>query len=68
MYELQFELSLNLGEMGVVTALNNVDQNEKTTESVGRAFFHSGELSGKLQRLLIIRVADMRRMTPVYDN
>lgn len=68
LYELQFELSLNLGEMGVVTALNNADQGENTTESVGRAFFHSGELSGKLQRLLVIRVADMRRMTPVYDD
>ena len=67
-YELQFELSLNLGEMGVVTALNDISQSEEAKESVGRAFFHSGELNGKLQRLLIIRVADMRRMTPVYDN
>jgi hypothetical protein len=68
LYELQFELSLNLGEMGVVTALNGVEQTECDRASVGRAFFHSGELSGKLQRLLIIRVADMRRMTPVYSN
>jgi len=71
LYELQFELSLNLGEMGVVTASQNNMANESSdgdAATVGRAFFHSGELNGKLQRLLIIRVADMRRMTPVYDD
>ncbi len=68
LYELQFELSLNLGEMGVVTARNKIDQLDGAAESVGRAFFHSGEMNGKLQRLLIIRVADMRRMTQVYED
>ncbi|MBI1313291.1 hypothetical protein GC176_18525 [bacterium] len=68
LYELQFELSLNLGEMGVVTALNDVERSSAELDSVGHAFFHSVEPTGKLQRLLIIRVADMRRMTPVYDH
>lgn len=68
LYELQFELSLNLGEMGVVTALNDLERSSDEPASVGRAFFHSGDLNGKLQRLLIIRVADMRRMTPVYSD
>ena len=70
LYELQFELSLNLGEMGVVTALKDqgVDRLSGDAASVGRAFFHNADLTGKLQRLLIIRVADMRRMTPVYPD
>lgn len=68
LYDLQFELSLNLGEMGIVTALPLTEAPSDEERSVGHAFFHSGAANGKLQRLLIIRVADMRRMTPVYPD
>jgi hypothetical protein len=68
LYDLQFELSLNLGEMGVVTAIKQTAQPPDAARSIGRAFFHSGDSTGKLQRLLVIRVADMRRMTPVYGD
>lgn len=62
LYDQQFSLSLNLGEMAVITAETLAE------DSAGAAFFRSLDDTGRLQRLLVIRIADMRRMTPVYES
>lgn len=62
LYDQQFSLSLNLGEMAVITAETLAE------DSAGAAFFRSLDETGRLQRLLVVRVADMRRMTPVYES
>lgn len=62
LYDQQFSLSLNLGEMAVITAESS------GTETTGSAFFRSLDETGRLQRMLVVRVADMRRLTPVYDD
>ena len=65
MYGEQFSLKLNIGEMAIVTATDPAESNDA---SLGHAFFRSLDKAGGLQRLLLIRVADMRRMTPVYQD
>ena len=62
MFDQKFSLSLNVGEMAIVTA----DGDDK--ETIGNSFFRSVHESGGLQRLLVVRVANMRKMIPVYDN
>ena len=62
LYDQQFSMSLNLGEMAVITA------ETMAKDSTGAAFFRSLDDTGRLQRLLVVRVADMRRMTPVYKS
>lgn len=62
LYNQQFSLSLNVGEMAVITA----EGDEATT--AGSSFFRSIDESGALQRLLVVRVANMRKLTPVYDD
>lgn len=61
-YDQQFSLSLNIGELALITA-GDVDR-----EQVPAAFFRSLDNSGELQRLLVIRVANMRRLTPVFHG
>ena len=62
LYDQKFSLSLNVGEMAVITA----EGSDK--EAAGHSFFRSVHESGGLQRLLVVRVANMRKMVPVYDN
>lgn len=62
LYDQQFSINLNVGEMAIVTAEG------QGNEVIGQKFFRSLDESGRLQRLLIIRVADMRRLTPVYQD
>ncbi|MGZ0169205.1 MAG: hypothetical protein ACKVHE_06600 [Planctomycetales bacterium] len=62
LFDQKFSLSLNVGEMAVITA----EGDDK--ESAGHSFFRSVHESGGLQRLLVVRVANMRKMVPVYDN
>ncbi|NQV28536.1 MAG: hypothetical protein HQ518_29640, partial [Rhodopirellula sp.] len=62
LFDQKFSLSLNVGEMAVITA----EGDDK--ETAGHSFFRSVHESGGLQRLLVIRVANMRKMVPVYDN
>lgn len=62
LFDQKFSLSLNVGEMAIITA----EGNDK--ESAGHSFFRSVHESGGLQRLLVVRVANMRKMVPVYDN
>lgn len=62
LFDQKFSLSLNVGEMAIITA----EGNDK--ESAGHSFFRGIHESGGLQRLLVVRVANMRKMVPVYDN
>ncbi len=62
LYDQQFSLSLNLGEMAVITAESS------GAETTGSAFFRSLDETGRLQRMIVVRVADMRRLTPVYED
>lgn len=62
LFDQKFSLSLNVGEMAVITAEGEDE------ETAGNSFFRSVHESGGLQRLLVIRVANMRKMVPVYDN
>lgn len=62
LFDQKFSLSLNVGEMAVITA----EGDDK--ETAGNSFFRSVHESGRLQRLLVVRVANMRKMVPVYDN
>lgn len=61
-YDQQFSMSLNVGELALVTA------GEAATGQVPSALFRSLDDSGQLQRLLVIRVANMRRLTPVFHG
>jgi len=62
LFDQKFSLSLNVGEMAIITA----EGDDK--DSAGHSFFRSIHESGGLQRLLVVRVANMRKMVPVYDN
>jgi len=62
LYDQQFSLSLNLGEMVLITAESS------NAETTGSAFFRSLDETGRLQRMIVVRVADMRRLTPAYDG
>ena len=59
LYDLKFALNLSLGEMVVITA-------DSESDSVGHRFFLGPDHEAKLQRLLIVRLADMRKIEPVY--
>lgn len=61
-YEQQFSMSLNIGELALVTA------GEADEQQVPVVFFRSVDERGDLQRLLVIRVANMRRLTPVFHG
>lgn len=62
LFDQKFSLSLNVGEMAVITAEGS------DRETAGHSFFRSIHESGGLQRLLVVRVANMRKMVPVYDD
>jgi hypothetical protein len=61
-YGQQFSMNLNVGEMALVTS------DEVKAHQVPSVFFRSVDEGGHLQRLLVIRVANMRRMTPVFHG
>ncbi len=61
LFDQRFSVDLNIGELVVLSAEGN------NPESVGHHFFRGGTTENKLQRLLIVRVADMKRLDPVYE-
>jgi hypothetical protein len=61
-YGQQFSMNLNVGELALVTS------GETEAKQLPSALFRSVDEDGHLQRLLIIRVANMRRMTPVFHS
>lgn len=60
-FDQRFEVDLNLGEMVVLGA----DGDDR--RSLGSHFFRGGATDNKLQRLLIVRLADMQRVDGVYE-
>ena len=64
LYDQQFSLSLNVGELALVTAMPDNGEDSQ----VPAAFFRSLDEAGQLQRLLVIRVANMRRLKPTFEN
>ena len=61
-YGQQFSMNLNVGELVLVTS------EKAEAQQVPSVFFRSVDEEGHLQRLLVIRVANMRRMTPVFHG
>ncbi len=56
----RFEVTLNLGEMVLITA------DGKNPRSAGRHFFVGADDDAKVQRLLVVRLAGMGNTQPVY--
>ena len=61
-YDQQFSMSLNIGELALVTA------GETKADQIPAVFFSSVDENRVLRRLLVIRVANMRRLTPVFHG
>ncbi len=62
LFDQRFSVALNLGETVVLSADGD------DPESVGHHFFRGGTTGHKLQRLLIVRLVDMRRIDGVRAN
>ncbi|MCA9025477.1 MAG: hypothetical protein KDA86_09720 [Planctomycetaceae bacterium] len=60
-YDQRFSVELNVGELVVLSAGGD------NPESLGHHFFRGGNSGSKMQRLLIVKVADMKRLDPVYE-
>jgi hypothetical protein len=60
-FDQKFTVELNLGEMVVLGA------GDGDSTSLGHHFFRGGTTDSRTQRLLIIRLADMRRVDGVYE-
>ena len=60
-FDQRFEVDLNLGEMVVLGAGGHGPR------SLGHHFFRGGETDAHHERLLIIRLADMHRVDPLYE-
>lgn len=60
-FDQRFTVELNLGEMVVLGA------GDADPTSLGHHFFRGGTTDSHTQRLLIIRLADMRRVDAVYE-
>ncbi len=61
LFDQRFSVDLNIGELVVLSADGD------NPESVGHYFFRGGTTDNKMQRLLIVRVADMKRLDPVFE-
>ncbi len=59
LFDQRFSVELNLGETVVLSASGD------DPESVGHHFFRGGTTGHKLQRLLIVRLVDMKRIDPI---
>jgi hypothetical protein len=62
LYDQKFSLNLNVGEMALITSAGD------DVKKSGYAFFRSIDPTGQVQRLLVVRIANMRRVQPVYAN
>lgn len=58
----KFELNMNLGDMVILTNEGN------DTKSLGHHFFRNDEAAGPMQRLVIIRLADIRKRNAVLRS
>lgn len=60
LYDQKFTVRLNKGEMAVVTAA------PANPGSLGHTFFRGPQADSHVQRLLVIRLADIQQVKPVY--
>lgn len=60
LFDQQFSLSLNIGELTVISTIDSDDP------SSGHRFFRSIEKTAQMQRLMVVRLADMQRLKPLY--
>lgn len=60
-YDQRFSVELNVGELVVLSADGD------NPDSLGHHFFRGGNSGSKMQRLLIIKVADMKQLDPVFE-
>lgn len=59
----QFTLSLNVGEMMLLSS-----DRTQTDPSLGRLFFHAESHAGPVQRLVLIRLSDMKKLKHLYHE
>jgi hypothetical protein len=62
LYDQKFSMNLNVGEMVLITSSGD------DVKKSGHAFFRSIDPTGQMQRLLVVRIANMRRVEPAYVN
>ncbi|MFH1303345.1 MAG: hypothetical protein ABIK07_19955 [Planctomycetota bacterium] len=60
LYNQKFEVTLNVGEMTVITATENV-----SPDSAGHLFFRGEESKSDIQKILVVRLANMSKMDAV---
>tara|TARA_R110002095_G_scaffold34_2_gene122 strand:- start:8995 stop:9879 length:885 start_codon:yes stop_codon:yes gene_type:complete len=60
LYKQKFEVTLNVGEMTVITATDNV-----TPDSAGHLFFRGEESKSGIQKILVVRLSNMSKMDAV---
>lgn len=59
-FDQRFSILLNVGEMAILSA------DSKSENSLGRQFFVEEQHGVPMQRLLVVRLANMKRIEPVY--
>ncbi len=64
LYPLQFEVELNVGEMAIMSVDNRNDYSNEG--SLGRHFFITSTSDEMMQRLIVVRLADMQKLKAVY--
>ena len=60
MYDMRFSIDLSLGEMVLITSRADLP------DSFGHLFFVGPDEDAHLQRMLVVRLTDMRKVDPVY--
>ncbi len=60
-YDQRFSVELNVGEVVVLSADGD------NPDSLGHHFFRGGNTDNKMQQLLIVKVANMQRLDPVFE-
>lgn len=61
-YDQRFRLTLNVGELAVVTS------NRNELQSLGTCFFRSEKDGLEMQRVLVVRVVELGKITPVSSR
>ncbi len=63
LYNQKFEVTLNVGEMTVITATDDVEPH-----SAGHLFFRGTEQKSNVQKLLVVRLSNMSKMDAVRSE
>jgi hypothetical protein len=62
LYEQRFDVELNIGELVVIGPQGDAN------DSIGARFFRTGEPPAESERVLVIRVTDIRQVEPVRSQ